>query len=142
MPDVDIDVVEAEREGFTLARLTAWSARIDSRLRKRYKAPFAVPVPEVILDWLTKIVTFELYLKRGRDPQDPTLADIKAERDEAIADIKEAADAQNGLFDLPLRDDVGTTAITKSGPIVFTETSPYVWTTRQADAARVEDENG
>ena len=143
MPQTDIDAVEGETPGFTNARLATHSAKIDTRLRKRYAVPFS-PLrvyPEAVLEWLTKIVTFELYLKRGVDPSDQSLALVKADKEQAEAELKEAADAQSGLFDLPVLDVGDSSAVTKGGPLCYTETSPYVFTDIQVSAGRREDSN-
>jgi hypothetical protein len=142
MPQIDINTVEAETPGFTAARLATWSAKIDTRLRKRYAVPFAVPVPEAVLEWLTKIVTFELYLKRGVDPADQSIALVKADKEQAEAEVKEAADAVGGLFDLPLLDTKDATAITKGAPLAYVETSPYVAFDLQRTNGRADDNSG
>ncbi len=136
MPSGDVDAVEADTPGYTLARLTAQSAWIDARLRKRYAAPFVQPYPETILDWLTKIVTLEMYKKRGADPADQSIVDIKEDAVTAKAEIKEAADSEVGLFDLPLDDTIGATAIAHANPLSYSEAGPYEWPIRQAEAAR------
>lgn len=142
MPQVDIDVVEAETAGFTLGRLTTWSAKIDTRLRKLYAVPFLVPVPETVLEWLTKVVTFELYVKRGVDPSDQSIALIRADKEQAEAELKEAADSKDGLFDLPLRDGQDASARTKGGPLSYIEVSPYVAFDLQREDGRSDDSNG
>lgn len=142
MPQVDITAVETETPGFTLSRLTTWSAKIDTRLRKRYAVPFTAPVPEAVLEWLTKIVTYELYLKRGVDPSDQTLALIHADKENAEAEIKEAANAQDGLFDLPVNDTQDAEAASKAAGLMYTEASPYTWTDIQRAAGRSEDQSG
>lgn len=142
MPKVDVDVVEAETPGFVLARSTAHSAKIDTRLRKRYVAPFVSPIPEIILEWLTKIVTYEIYLKRGVDPSDQTLQLIRADKEQADTELKEAADSVAGLFDLPVRDTADTSAIAKGGPLFYTETSPYTAFDIQRRDGSDEDRNG
>jgi hypothetical protein len=142
MPQVDINVIEGETSGFTDARLATHSAKIDTRLRKRYAVPFAAPIPEAVLEWLTKIVTFELYLKRGVDPADQSIALIRADKEQAEAELKEAADAVDGLFDLPLNDTKDGTAITKGAPLAYVETSPYVAFDLQRTNGRGDDTNG
>lgn len=142
MPKIDIDTIEAETTGFVLARLTTHSAKIDTRLRKLYAAPFASPVPEAVLEWLTKIITYELYLKRGVDPADQSIANIKADKEQAEAELKEAADAKDGLFDLPLRDTSDASARTKGAPMAYVEVSPYVAFDRQRCEGREDDANG
>ncbi len=142
MPQVDIDAVEIETKGFTFGRLTTHSAKIDTRLRKLYAVPFSSPVPETVLEWLTKIVTFELYLKRGVDPSDQSIAHIKADKEQAEAEMKEAVDSKDGLFDLPLRDAQDASGRTKGAPMAYVEVSPYVGFDRQHEDGRNDDSNG
>jgi len=124
-----VDEVEARQAGWTLKQIDFWGRWIDSRLAKRYATPFIVPFPEVIFNWLTRIVTWELYLKRGIDPTDAQNEQIKERADGALAEVKEAADSKDGLFELPVRvlsgvDDEG---VIKGGPLGYTEVSPYTW---------------
>lgn len=142
MPMADVDEIEQSEVGYILARLTARTARIDSQLRKRYAVPFAAPVPEVVLDWLTTVVTPDLWLKRGVNPSDAQVAAIFAMADKAWAEIEKAADSEGGLYDLPLRQDTTATGISQGGPFSSSQQSPYVWTTEQYDAAIEEDTNG
>ena len=139
MPATDIDAIENVHSGWVAQQLSSWSQWIDSRLRKRYAAPFASPYPEAVLSWLARIVTLRCYLRRGVDPTDQQFAEIKADADTAVAEIKEAADSNEGLFDLPLLDAVDVSAIVKAGPRVYSEASPYVFADVQRDAARYED---
>lgn len=98
----------------------------------------ATPVPGTMLRWLTILVTFDAYQKRGANPQDPALTWIKDAWDETKAEIREAADSKDGLFDLPASEDVDS-AITTGGPLGYSETSPYVWTDAEERAGRAED---
>lgn len=98
----------------------------------------ATPVPEAFLDWLTVLVTIDLYWKRGSNPQDPGVAALTARKEEVLAEVKEAADSQNGLFDLPTSEDQ-TTAISSGGPFGCSSASPYRWTDSQGRRGRRED---
>lgn len=98
-------------------------------------------VPEIVLSWLTVLVTDDMYRKRGRDPQDPAMADLKEDVVTALAEIKEAADGDTGLFDLPSSEDTDS-AVTTGGPLGYSEASPYVWTDIEARRGREEDYNG
>ena len=85
------------------------------------------PVPETVLGWLVNLVTLELYKKRGADPQDPMIKLVVEACNQSLAEIKEAAESKEGLFDLPVSDDLDS-AVTTGGPLGYTETSPYRWT--------------
>ncbi len=140
-PAVYVDDVEAAHAGWLDGQLAAWSRKIDSRLRKRYAVPFAEP-NETVKEWLTQIVTLRLFLKRGVDANDEQFETIRQDAQDALAEIKEAADSEEGLFDLPLLDAADGSAISKGGPLGYGEASPYVWTDRQVATARDEDGAG
>lgn len=141
MPIEAIDAIEDVSPGWVDAQLAMWSAKIDARLGKRYSVPFDAPAPLAVQGWLSDIVTHRAYLRRGVDPSDLQVVDIKAAADLAWAEIKEAADSQDGLFELPLRSDTTATGIVKTTTLSYTEASPYVGFTVQADAGRTEDAN-
>lgn len=140
MPQEGMDEVETCEPGFIDSQLQTVSALIDSRLRKRYNAPFPPgSVPEVVLDWLARIVTRRVYTKRGFNPSNDS-SFVQAMVDDAIAaeeEMKEAADAKEGLYDLPLR--VEASGIQKGHPFGYSEASPYVWQTIQHGRGQRED---
>ncbi len=142
MPDEDIDALELRYSAFLSAQLASRSAWIDSRLRKRYAVPFAAPYPDAVVGWLAALVTVRAYLKRGVNPNDEQWLLIKADADTAVAEIKEAADSETGLFDLPLRQDTTASGISKGAPMGYSEASPFVFTDRQVTTGRDEDRNG
>lgn len=139
MPSSDLEAIESSSPGWIDTQLEYWSAQIDSRLRKRYAAPFASPYPIAVKGWLARLVTVRLFLKRGVDPSDMQFDVIKLDAEQAAAEIKEASDSNTGLFDLPLRADTTDTGVSKGGPFSYAEASPYVWTDVQVDAGRYED---
>jgi hypothetical protein len=141
MPSSDVATLESLEPGFLVARIAYWQGYIEVRLTKRYVVPFAAPVPPVVQGWLSDIVTVDAYNKRGRNAADPAIEDLKAERTRALAEIKEAADSKEGLFDLPLRADLPTSAITRGGPLGYAEQSPYTAMTLQGIDGRAEDES-
>lgn len=130
-PSTYVDEMETEQAGWMGAQLDYWSAWIDSRLSKRYNVPFSSPPPLAVKMWLARIVTLQLYLKRGVDATDNQYVDIREADKIARDEIKEAADAVGGLFDLPLRSDTTATGITKPAPQFYSEGSPYTWTDLQ-----------
>lgn len=139
MPEQDVDQLWAERPGYLEAAVAGALADITARLRKRYKTPFTDvngvnPRPEIVVVWQTKIVTPEAYRARGYNPQDPTMEWSEKDRDRAYEQIKEAADAEGGLYDIPLRESVDTSGIVKGAPQASSEASPYDWIDKQADA--------
>lgn len=142
MPVEFINAIEAKSPGFVDKQLEIYSALIDSRLVKRYGVPFQAPYPLMVTLWLTRIVTHQLWLRRGSDPNDEQYQDVKAAALSSYDELKEAADAQNGLFDLPLRADTNLSGVDRIGPFGYSEQSPYVWATRQATTGRDEDRNG
>lgn len=142
MPPEFLDAIEERTPGWTDAQLEAMSRWIDARLSKRYAVPFATPVPTLVQSWLASLVTLRCFHRRGVDPLDQQMTEIKADRDAALAEIKEAADAAAGLFELPLRADTTTSGITKHMTAVRSEQSPYVALDMQAATGRREDANG
>ena len=128
--------------GWTLIQLEEASAWIDSRLRKRYAAPFSAPYPVQVLSWLTRLVTVRCNLKRGVDATDVQYSSIQQDAADAKAEILDASNGDAGLFDLPLRSDTTATGISKGGPFGYSEQSPYVGFTMQARTGREEDRNG
>lgn|SRR5678815_212090 len=137
MPQADVDQLEITDPGFLDACLTDWSDAINTRLRKRYVVPFVSPVPPIILRWLTKLVTRDAYDKRGNNPSAASDAEaIYKAAERAEAELKEAADSKDGLFDLPVRDDAqGQSGVKFGGPLGYSEQSPYVWADRQREDA-------
>lgn len=101
-----------------------------------YQSP--TPVPEIVLTWLTAMVTYDAYRKRGMNPQDPAGELIVKEYDAAIADLRDAANSKDGLFDLPTNEDADS-AVTTGGPLGSSQQSPYVWTDIEECQARNED---
>lgn len=134
--DPDKIAARASWRTFVESQLRIETSRINARTRKRYAAPFADPVSEIVLGWLTSLVTPKLYERRGWDPSDAQAQSILADADTARAEMKEAADSVDGLFDLPLRQDSGTTGVAKGGPLVYSEASPYEWIDVQRAAVR------
>lgn len=141
MPSSDVAVLESLEPGFLVARIAYWQDRIYAMLAKRYDVPFADPVPPTVKGWLSDIVTVDAYNKRGRNASDPAIEDLKAERTRALAEVKEASDSKDGLYDLPLRADLQTSAVTRGGPLGYAEQSPYTAMTLQGIDGRAEDES-
>lgn len=140
MPSAHVDEVETVHPGFWSIQFEIVSRKIDSRLRKRYAVPFAdATIPETVRLWTTQIVTFRGYMRRGVDQSDAQFELVKNDHDDAWKEIAEAADGEAGLFDLPLVDAEDASAITRQPTRAYSESSPYVGFSKQADAGHEED---
>lgn len=98
----------------------------------------ATPVPETVLGWLTDLVSWDLMCRRYRNSQDPAIATFKESFDRTIAEVQQAADAKDGLFDLPVSEDQDS-AVTTGFPLFYSEASPYVWADEQRCSGRQND---
>lgn len=119
---------------FIEAKLVSETSWINAQLRKRYDAPFVAPYPEAALGWLAVLVTPFVYRKRGIDPSDEQIVSAEADAQRARDDIAKAADSETGLFELPIRQDVQTSAVTQGGPLSYSEADCYIWTDVQREA--------
>jgi hypothetical protein len=142
LPMTTIDDVEAIQEGWIDRKLAAVSYAVDARLRKRYTVPFAAPYPEAVKDWVARIMDPLTLKKRGVDATDEQFLSIDADAKAAREEIKEASDAEVGLFDLPALDTADASAITKGCPLGYSEASPYVGGDVQEYYGRDEDVDG
>lgn len=118
------------------------SASIEAQLRKRYKTPFVSPFPKQLGTWLVWLTDVPVWMRRGVSSTDEQYAEYVRLRDLAFTQIREAADSEKGLYDLPLLETGDASAITKQGPRSYSETSPYVWQDVQRSIARDEDSWG
>lgn len=104
------------------AFLAERSSKIRARLVKRYAVDFQDPgaPPDVLLGWLGALVDRDVQEYVGGVPEGREDEWIVKRADQAEAEIKEAADSETGLFELPLRntDPLGSSAINKGAPIV------------------------
>jgi hypothetical protein len=101
------------------------------------------PVPDVVLGWIASLVLVDAYQGRGVNPQDPQISLLVDDKTRTLAEVKEAADTKDGLFDLPLNDDPNqASAIFRGGPLGTSDASPYVGFDRARARARAEDAQG
>ena len=147
MPSSFVDDVESVWPGWVEAQLEYWARWIDARLRKRYATPFAAhgdapPTPPSIQGWLARIVNVKVYLKRGVDPDDLQFDVVRQDATGAQAEVLEAANSEDGWFDIPTTKTADGSAINRGNPRSYSEQSPYVWTDAQQATGRNEDRNG
>lgn len=128
LPAQYVDQVISQAPEFVGFALADRSAYIDSVLGKRYAVPFIEqPYPSVMLRWLTVMVSLDVYMKRGFNPTDDDAQLFVKQFDTAVTELKEAANAQDGLYELPLRQDLTGNGIVKGYARTYSETSPFVW---------------
>lgn len=143
MPQDDVTQLEASEPGFLQKRLDMNWSWIRDRLKKRYDvAAIEANGNDTVKRWLVHMTTKDGYDKRGWNPSSES--DRSAILDpytEAKAEVKEAADSKDGLFELPVTADATGTGVSRGGPLAITETSPYAWMDRQAETGREEDSN-
>lgn len=144
LPAEYIDAVEVCSAGYTELQLSYESAYIDSLLSKRYAVPFdpTKPYPLILKRWLSALVSLQIWLRRGLDAtqQDAEIY-IEAAK-QARLDLTAAANAQDGLFELPLRGDLPGIGTVRPKPTSYSETSPFLSQRIQATRGREEDANG
>ena len=142
MPDADVVRLEEDFPGYIEARSAVWQSRFEAQLKKRYAVPFSVPAPEIFLGWVEACTTVDAYHKRGVNTSDEQFVDVVKRRTDALEEVALAADAVDGLFDLPLRQDTTATGISRGGPLAYSEASPYTAFDQQAIDGHNEDSNG
>jgi hypothetical protein len=138
MPAEDIDALEALYPGIIAANVTGVSGLFDAGLIKRYAAPFQDPYPDALIWNVVQVVVGRLYLKRGYNPSSQQDQLIRKCHDDSLAWLREAADPDKGLVELPVKQATpGLAAAVNSGaPLAYGEASPYTAMDRQAAAVR------
>lgn len=134
MPIEDVRELERCEPGFVQAALNDTYDWICARLAKRYATPFGAPAPGIVVRWNVLLTTPLCYGKRGTNTE--LYEKFEGQALEAKAEVREAADAKDGLFDLPLRADSEVTGIVKGAPLAYHERSPYEWMGRQSERWR------
>jgi hypothetical protein len=138
LPKSWVEAVDTVTPGFTQARIDHHSDWIEARLRKRYGV-WTPPYPGIVVNWVVKLVTLDVDIKRGVQATDEQFKIIQEQAAEAKAEVKEAADSAVGLFDLPATDEASASGITQGSPRGYSEASPYVWTDGQAELGHQQD---
>jgi len=125
MPAADVEQLNALSPRFLELTLREMSSRIDAQLAKRYATPFKNTVPDIVKGWVVRTTTPRAYLRLGINPSDAQFIAAREDEERAWKEIAEAADAQNGLYDLPLRADTSASGIVKTATLAYSEATPY-----------------
>jgi hypothetical protein len=104
-----------------------------------YSAP--TPVPEAVLGWITTLVSLATLRKHRVDSNDPMVTLMVDETKVALEEVAQAANSNDGLFDLPINDS-SDSGVKTGGPLWYSENSPYVGADLQDGYGRQEDRNG
>jgi hypothetical protein len=132
-----IEQLELEQPGTFDAVATAISRIFDAKLAKRYATPFLVDVPEAIRWNVAQVVAAELFHAAGYSPGSEQVEIVEKKKADALTWLDSAANAKDGLVELPLREaPPDTSGVIKGIPLVSSEPSPYDWIDVQAEALR------
>lgn len=106
-----------------------WS-HIKARLVKRYSVESdfqSGDVPEKITEWLVILTDVDVWKCTGGIPEGREDGWADKDRERVDAETKEAANSDDGLFELPLRasDSLGKSAVNKGGPHVIKFTTGF-----------------
>jgi hypothetical protein len=138
MPHSNVDALESQEPGFLAAQIASAEAWVNARLWKRYAVPFT-SAPEIVKSWVAILVTPPAYAKLGWQPSSESDREsILVPAETARTEIKEAADSEAGLFELPLRAGSTAEGITRGTTLAHSEASPYTWQTDQRRRAGLE----
>jgi hypothetical protein len=135
MPAEDVDRLEVQYPGYLDAVIADIADEIDRQLTKRYALPFTSgEEPRIYLRWISLMVTAEAYQRRGWNPASVENQLIVEGAATARTQVKEAANAVDGLFELPLRaSEPAGSNVTKGAPFGYAEAGPYTWTDNQRE---------
>lgn len=107
------------------------SRLVDSHLFKRYATPFSDPVPEVVKFHVAQIMSHQLRVIIGFDPGSRQDEQIVEARNAAFAWLEQAANARDGLVELPLREPAtgkrDAAGVTRRKARAFSFDSPMAW---------------
>lgn len=124
--DETVGAVEAARPGFIRRALAMRSAEINARLAKRYEVPLGmVDPPALVVRWLVDLVSYDVMMAIGFDPSSAQDSQIVKRYETALEQMREAADAAAGLYELPPRLSENATAVRRGGPLFARAKGPY-----------------
>lgn len=133
-----VDGFAFEAESWLLAQLDVVTAEVYGVLRKRYAVPFVDP-PTIVKGWVAAIVDLRLLVKTGVSPLDVVYETTRTRVEAVNADIRGAADGENGLLELVETGDAGPSAAVAPVTFVSSQASPYVWQDDQRTQGIMQD---
>jgi hypothetical protein len=132
MPEIGINELEVQYPGWIAANLTLLSGNMDVQLAKRYVTPFQAPYNTQLEFWLTRMMDPRAYLKRGVEPSDRQLQVLIDDAAKVELELQKAADAEKGMYDLPLRADAPNASGIKPSVLSHSDVTPFDWMRTQA----------
>ncbi|MDB4946228.1 MAG: uncharacterized protein JWP97_5762 [Labilithrix sp.] len=140
VPGAVIDEFEAANPDRLDKMIAAISRLIDSHLFKRYATPFREPVPESVKFHGAQILSHQLRVVIGFDPGSAQDDQIIQARKDAFAWLASAANAREGLVELPLREPdpnkPDASGVSRRKARGFSYGSPMAWHLEQRDRRR------
>ena len=125
--------LEAKWPGKLQDLCSAASGWVDSRIGKRYVRP--VPNPPDIMRKLTAwLVEPEAFMALGIRPSDEQWILVQKHFEFTHEQLKEIAEAKDGLYDLPLSANDSSSGIVEPQTLSSSEQSPFTWRHKQYDA--------
>jgi hypothetical protein len=132
MPEIGIDELEVQYPGWLAANLVLLSGNMDAQLAKRYATPFQAPYNTQLEFWLVRLMDPRAMIKRGVEPSDRQVQTLIEDAAKVAVELQEAADAEKGKYDLPLRADMPNASGLKPAVLSHSDVTPYDWMRTQA----------
>jgi len=125
--------LDAKWPGKLQALCSAASGWVDSRIGKRYVRPVPNP-PDIIRKLTAWLVEPEAFMALGIRPSDEQWTLVEKHFEFVHEQLKEIADAKDGLYDLPLSANDDSSGIVAPVTLGYSEQSPYTSRHKQYDA--------
>lgn len=122
---------------FVNTQISLCRATIYDQLRRQYDIGAMVTTePLIVKKWIATMVAPSIYVKRGVDPTDLQFQEYVRKATNAEKAVADAANAEKGLYDLPMLD--GSAAPKRIKVLSKSQADPGAWKREQADRAHVE----
>lgn len=125
-------------QAFVNRQISLLRGSIYNRLRRLYSIDSMVQSePDIIKLWIAALVVLKIYRKRGIDPTDLQFQEFKEQAAFIEQQIDAAANAESGLYDLPLLNS-NESAKRKIKVLSSNQADPGAWKRVQQDRAFIE----